>query len=480
MSNLPKIYTATADQNGSAILNIDDPGTYQVNASLQGATSETKTIYITETNTSQSVTLAFAKLTVTAEENGEVTLTDGTTTHTYTSDGTPKTYPVSLGTWTCTMELDGASATKIVVVDDYTTYTTSLVIIHTFGVLWDGSSSPSLTRTDEAASFPDPDPYVNDGNHPGSSPFDNIMPWSGMVKVTRGTDVFVKIPKYWFKVTTNGASRKIQIANGPVEGFSVSPAHQDRGDGKGERDYIYVSRYHVSSGYKSISGVYPLTKMARYSARSGCSGRGTGYCQFDMMTLITIWYLYLVEFAHWNSQEKIGYGCGNNSAAEVLGASDTMPYHTGTMKSSRTTYGVGTQYRWIEDLWGNVMDWVDGVYFSSSNIYAIKNPANFSDSSGGTYVGTRPTSANEIKAWKDSTVSGYEWFVCPSETYDDSNHATYCCDNFGSVSSGVTLYFGGPYSQTQGRGIFCMQCDYPVSNSYGWNGARLQYLPSPT
>lgn len=346
-----------------------------------------------------------------------------------------------------------------------------------FGVLWDGSSSPALTRTDDAASFSDPDPYVADGNHPGSSPFDNIMPWSGMVKEPIGTDVFVKIPKYWFKVTTNGVSRKIQIANYPADGFSVSPAHQDRGDGKGERDYIYVSRYHVSSGYKSISGVKPLVNITRSTARSGCSGRGSGYCQFDMMTLITIWYLYLVEFAHWNSQAKIGYGCGNDSGTQNLGASDSMPYHTGTMKSSRTTYGVGTQYRWIEDLWGNVFDYVDGIYFSSANIYAIKNPANFSDSSGGTLVGTRPTSNYVIKKWKDSTVSGYEWFVYPSLVDVGGSDTTYCCDRIIYNKTNETLYFGGIYFQSDRYGMFFLGDGDASSYSSGIS-ARLMYLPT--
>lgn len=349
-----------------------------------------------------------------------------------------------------------------------------------FGVLWDGSSSPSLTRTDDAASFSDPDPYVADGNHPGYSPFDNVMPWSGMVKETINGDVFVKIPKYWFKVTTDGTSRKIQIANYPADGFSVSPAHQDRGDGKGERDYVYVSRYHVSSGYRSFYGVKPITYITRSDARSGCSIRGTGYCQFDMMTLITIWYLYLVEFAHWNSQEKIGYGCGidYNVGAENLGASDSMPYHTGTMKSSRTTYGVGTQYRWIEDLWGNVYDWVDGIYFSNYNIYAIKDPVNFSDSSGGTLVGTRPTSDGAIKAWRDSTVSGYEWFVYPSEVYSDSSHATYCCDDVYREGTGVSLFFGGCYNQSQINGLFRLDGSIDSSGYHASIGARLLYLPS--
>ena len=35
-------------------------------------------------------------------------------------------------------------------------------------------------RTDDAANFADPQPAVAGGT--GSSPFDNIMPWSGMVR----------------------------------------------------------------------------------------------------------------------------------------------------------------------------------------------------------------------------------------------------------------------------------------------------------
>ena len=388
------------------------------------------------------------------------------------------------GTWTATATLSGKTASDGVVVSGYDYYSISLDFVHIYGVEWDGSSSPALSRTDDSALFVDPDPYVADGNHPGSSPFDNLMPWSGIVKETLGTDVFVKIPKFWFKITTDGTRRKIQIADKEVDGFSVSPAHQDRGDGKGERDYIYVSRYHVSTGYKSISGVYPLGKITRSGARTGCSGRGTGYCQFDMMTLITIWYLYLVEFAHWDSQEKIGYGGSSGGITKRLGASDTMPYHTGTMKSSRAAYDVGTQYRWIEDLWGNVLDWVDGIYFSSAYIYAIKNPANFSDSSGGKYVGTRPTTSttnntNEIKAWKDSTVSGYKWFVYPSavEANAPNNYTTYCCDQVLYDSSGVTLKFGSTKTGYRTYGLFSLYGNSSSSYSSSDVGARLMYLP---
>lgn len=464
--------------SGTLSIPITKSGTYTISSKINGISSEEQTAIFATDGETINKTLNFRKISVTAPSGSSITLTDGDTTYTDTSAGAAIVYYIpNNGTWTATATLDGETKSDSVVVNDYQTYLVRLAFIGIYGVEWDGSSSPALSRTDDSALFVDPDPYVADGSHPGSSPFDNLMPWSGMVKETINGDVFVKIPKFWFKITKDGTKRKIQIADKAVDGFMVSPAHQDRGDGKGERDYVYVSRYHVSTGYKSISGVKPLASITRATARSGCSGRGTGYCQFDMMTLITIWYLYLVEFAHWNSQLKIGYGCGNNSATENLGASDTMPYHTGNMKSSRTAYGVGTQYRWIEDLWGNVLDWVDGIYFSSANIYAIKNPANFSDSSGGTYVGTRPTSEGEIKAWKDSTVSGYEWFVYPSDVYNDNNYATYCCDPAFRDSSGVVLCFGGHYNQHQYCGLFYLNGLDSSSYSSGSNGARLLYLP---
>ena len=54
-----------------------------------------------------------------------------------------------------------------------------------YGAKWGGSSNPAWTRTDAAAGFPDPNPAVNNGN--GSSPFDDLMPWSGMEVVDDAT-----------------------------------------------------------------------------------------------------------------------------------------------------------------------------------------------------------------------------------------------------------------------------------------------------
>src|SRR5699024_6560914 len=71
---------------------------------------------------------------------------------------------------------------------------------HIYGVEWDGTQTTAWSRTDAAETFMNPTPAVNNGN--GSSPFDTIMPWAGMVVEDDATaGKLVKIPKYWFKWT---------------------------------------------------------------------------------------------------------------------------------------------------------------------------------------------------------------------------------------------------------------------------------------
>lgn len=104
-----------------------------------------------------------------------------------------------------------------------------------YGVEWSGTSQTSWLRTDDAALFADPNPYYSGMSGTPSSPFDEILPWSGMVvseDAEAGT--VVSIPKFWYKITQNSStmSLKIQISMTQEDGFVCSPAHMDRGDGR--------------------------------------------------------------------------------------------------------------------------------------------------------------------------------------------------------------------------------------------------------
>ena len=329
------------------------------------------------------------------------------------------------------------------------------------------AATSKCTRTDDAANFADPQPAVAGGT--GSSPFDNIMPWSGMVRSTDpNAGEVVAIPKFYFKWETDGTKATgLKISMTKVAGFKTSPAHMDRGDGKGERDVVYVGRYHSCSTYKSTTGQLPKFDITRSAARTAAHSLGSNVWASDFATRVTIWMLYLVEFADWNSQAKIGYGCGNNSSPENVGASDSMQYHTGTMQTDRTTYGVGVQDRYIEGLWDNVYDWMDGCYYSANSMSVILNPNNFSDTENGTVIGTLVAN-NWIASFAVS-----DWAIYPNSTTGGSS-TTGSCDYWSYYYQ--CLHCGGAYSRVEDFGLFFVG-DYPVSYASSDVGFRVIVLP---
>ena len=470
-----KVYTAT-ESGGKWTFDVEDYGTYTIKATKNGQTAtDTVTVSVVQQYTA---TLSYftATIHVSIDSGSTVTCTKGSKTQSKTASatGTVDFTVTESGTYTITATKSGETAEDTATITaDGQTVNVKLAYRHIYGVVWDGTSTTVWSRTDEAASFVNPTPYRAGATSYGS-PFDNLYPWSGMVRVTDAVaGELVAIPKFWYKWTKSGNSLKLQIADKETDGFHVSPAHADRGDGKGERDIVYIGRYHCNTNnYKSQSGVKPKANITRSTARTSIHNLGSNIWQSDIRMRMTIWMLYLVEFADWNSQKTIGKGCGNNSATENMGYTDSMPYHTGTTLASRDSYGLGTQYRYIEGLWDNVYDWGDGCYYNSNGLNIINTPSSFSDNSGGIAVGV--PSSGWPSAFTVATVAGLEWVIYP--TAAGGSETTYSADYWSFGASSPCLCFGGNYSQGGVRGLFCVSCT-SASDSGAYIGCRLQKLP---
>ena len=411
----------------------------------------------------------FSAITVTRAGDGAISATSSNTgvATVSVSENTVLVTAVKDGTATVTVSV--AEGTNYTAPEDKTC-SVQVDIPHIYGAQWDGTSNTKWSRTDAAAMFTDPVPAVNNGN--GSSPFDNLQPWAGMTRVSdNAAGALVRIPKFWYKWTKSGNTLKLQIADKATDGFHVSPAHMDRGDGKGERDVVYVGRYHCASNYKSVTGQAQQHSITRSAARSGIKALGTGIWQWDMAMRVTIQMLYLVEYADWDSQKTIGFGCSASGNKENNGKTDGMVYHTGTTAANRTTYGY-TQYRNIEGLWDNVYDWLDGCYYNSNGLNIIKNPANFSDTANGTLVG-KPSSGYP-SAMTVATASGLEWVIYP--TAANGSDTTYVPDSWSFSASSPCLRVGGSYGQGRALGLFCVVYD-SASYAHTSIGCRLQKLP---
>ena len=445
------------------------------------------TVVLSDNVPSDTVTISDATgaISISSSDTGVATVSPSTMA---APGGTLSVAGVASGTATVTVSI-AASANY-----NATTATISVTMSiqnKVYGAVWDGSSSTAWTRTDDAATFSDPQPYYSGMSGTPSSPFDNIEPWSGMVRDTdANAGEVVAIPKFYYKMgyASGTTGLKIQIApasNGAAwataNGFKVSPAHMDRGDGKGERNTVYISRYQIASDYTSKTGVLPKVSAHRATFRSGITALGTSVHQLDYATLTTLWMLYLVEFADWNSQAKIGGGCSEttatSSAVYNTGATDSMPYHTGTTSTSigATVYGAN-QYRNIENLWGNAFQYTEGINFNGTSVYAELNPANFADGASGTVVYTRPgQGGGYIKSLGLSSVSDFEWFWYPSD-FSGSN-TTYVSDNIWNSGTGTTYpYFGGNYSQNQESGLFRYLTGAHSGYADPGMGARLMLL----
>lgn len=448
--------------------------------------------HLEATNTQAAIdkltAITYPSINITADSGAIITATNGAIILTATMEQTSlKMLIPSYGKWTFSASLNGKVISKIINFTVSKIYDVELTFDNVYGVEW-GLTGQTLSRTGSAAEFTNPVPYVNNGMNAEdcSSPFDNLYPWNGMVRETVDGNEVVKIPKFWYKIEKTNSKLSIQIADAPRTGFNVSPAHRARGS-YSEQDYVYIGRYHSDSNYKSTSGVIPIANITRATARTNQAAIGSGYYQLDFSLWITIWMLYLVEFANWNTQSMIGYNCGNNSSKENTGSTDAMPYHTGTMQASKTTYGVGVQYRYIEDLWGNVLDWCDGITFgpdennnAGEGIYCFEDFENYSDSysaSGAVLVGRRANVATYIQDFDQSNVSGFDWVLYPGngDTASSQNQVPDSC-NFNAA--GVVLCVGGNCYQGAYRGLFYLGGDDTASYQSGGIGVRLQKIPS--
>lgn len=254
---------------------------------------------------------------------------------------------------------------------------------------------------------------------------------------------------------------------------------------------VFIGRYHCASDYTSKTEVFPK-KNTINNFLEGCHSLSNAMWLLDFPAKFTIWLLYLVEFADWDSQEKIGYGCGkNDSKTYQMGYTDSMPYHTGTTLSNRTIYGASTQYRNIEGLWDNVYDWLNGIYTSwtkdsgtsvdpaglSAKLRFVLNPNEMTSISSSSFIGITlnvPAFENIPTKLSTTTTIGYSIFY-PIESSktgpisDEWNIVAISTANNGRnpISS------GGAELQTNISGLFRLRHD----SFSATQGGRLMELP---
>ena len=365
-----------------------------------------------------------------------------------------------------------------------------------FGVSWDSSQpSTALTRLTKANDpnklvtvdiTTEPVPAVGTGS--GSSPFDSYMPWMGMeeynVDVQAGAvgakkgdsrfsrsnnAVMVKIPEFYYKIEKSGSVFRYYVADGPVDGLSLHPGSGDN----------YMARYegHITYdsgtgkfGLGSASGMTILTSNTRSDFRNKAKDNGPGSQLRDIAAWCAYDLLYLVEYADWDSQKKIGPGIVNDTAAHKTGETDAMVYHTGRANSGDNS---AVQYRGIENPWGNVWEWVDGINFNNYAPVICTDPTKYADDTTTNYTvaGVPLGGSGSTKTLGIST--NLPWAYLPREP--GGSETTYIPDSMNSSSAWKVLMVGGSRGNSSAAGLFCFHAGNSSSSSGVSIGTRLQF-----
>lgn len=486
-------YTGTVDSSKTATVSVLGINTtYTLSAALSG-TTYTAEVTTKDYFTALSVNLEKfqSTITVTVDSGSTVTATLGSTVLTKTSTGTAVFTVNKAGTWAIKATLDDQTAEGTVsVTASGQSKALTLNYVTVFGVVWDTSnSSTALTRlTPETDPYgfvtmavtTEPVPAVGTGS--GSSPFDSYAPWSGMkecnlnasgtVTAWKGDSSFARsndytmvfVPEFYVAAKRNGTKQYFYVSDKPKTGMTKHP-----GSGK------YVGRYHMNSsgdGY-SKTGVSPYVNITRATARNTAKSVGSKYHLYDFVAYCAIIFLYIVEFADWDSQGKIAYGRASGpSDANTSGKTDTMVYHTGTVGSKIKDTYASCQYRWIENLWGNVYQWVDGFNANGATVFACTDPGKYADdtATGYTKIGNLPASGYI----KDLIVTD-NGLLIPKTT--GGSETTYIPDYMWSSSGWRVLYVGGDWSYGANAGLLCFGASATSSFSGSSVSARLLCEP---
>lgn len=410
------------------------------------------------------------------------------------------------------------------------------------------STSSEWTRTDNAVGM------VANATHDGSSvtnDFDSVYPWSDIYtynydKTTGletakigdsnfkfdGTngEVLTKIPEFYYKRWRDTEYEYMQISKYAIDGFTKSPAFS-------------VGRYDstvISGAIHSYSGYCPEVNRNITSFRNLSKAVGTNFGQLDYRYFL-LQMLYLVEYADYNSQSKLGNGAtgyrvnnadkalvAENSVNRIIiatsgansfdvgqqvsigasatwnwsvaqnrtitskeayssdGVTGTAVYFDGdpvniavnnvlwtTGQKSGTCDGLGMKsgcyktpknaciYRGIENLFGNVYQFVDGINIKDYVAYICYDPDYYAvDTFTGKYGAVGYTNANTSNTWAKKLGYDENNPLVSLTTETGGSDSTNMCDYYYCNSGNRIALVGGSFGSGPNAGMWCWSLNY--------------------
>lgn len=334
--------------------------------------------------------------------------------------------------------------------------------------------------------------------------------------------VMVEQPKFYYKVVplelekVEGGKgfhmRKVRyyVSDTKKAGFKLHPAFIQNGV---EKNFIYLSAYEGStydtsaSVYNttdaqtvdftastgdvlaSIAGAKPTSGLTQSGAtragfRTLAANRGTGWSQQTVQAATATELLFLVEYASFNMQSKIGVGVtnktddGTTSMTEITGYTANLGNATGSVNNP-DGWNIVT-YRGEENFFGNIWKWIDGI-----NIYNY--------GVGSVHIADHTFADGSVNHYEDAgiTICGANGYVSAFGYNEDFDWLFIASECSGDSALPVGDYFyqnkvaeywtvallGGYWAYGTYAGGFYWRVATAASSRARYVGGRLLYVP---
>ncbi|MBW2342495.1 MAG: hypothetical protein JRF53_00520 [Deltaproteobacteria bacterium] len=406
-----------------------------------------------------------------------------------------------------------------------------------YGVSWDeDNSSPTLTRTGALAGIAAASSPGNVCLPVQAAMRRCILSDAGVVQyylcatdstdkedcstasVLDGTDgqVMVEIPKFYYKYSYVAATNvhSWSISGVALPGYEPHPAFYKDGAWV---DYRYIGAYEgvgwddsasayidhgntAATGWSggtidtvndilgSVSGKNPITDETRAEFRAIALNRGAGWRQLDFYLNSAIQLLYLVEYASFYSQDVIGEGRTqlssgtwvNGSYISEGGLSNGDGNGTNNAEYSGDADDVGAEdaymtYRGIENFYGNIYQWIDGININNNIPYVSNTETDFADDTTTAYSQLLDTGGSGITLHNgdgyQTTLEQTKGGFLPSAVGGSSS--TYITDYYYQSTGWRVVSFGGSAAYGSYAGAFCVVAHAASSDDVVHFGGRL-------
>lgn len=320
-------------------------------------------------------------------------------------------------------------------------------------------------------------------------------------------DVMIEFRRFAYKIYREDHYLYVSVTNKEYSGVDMNTLETQTEGGVwsydafsreswGDLDRFYHGAF---KGYvdgdnklRSLPGHQPTSNKNIGEFRTYAQNNGDHYQQSTYAQLKAIQCLYLIKYGNRNGQEALGQGVvgvtddSTSNLSYVTGynvAADDGVFTASDLTSANSTFATGMNYGssnnkvhmklfGIEDFWGNIYEWVDGLTTDADRSIVTS----WNDYSGEDSEFTTNTLASGLE--EDSSgwitkVAGTSQAGFMPVIFGGSS-STHWAD-YGYLYASRVLFFGGCWLNSAYAGPFYLRADISASTRYRSIGARLSY-----